>query len=506
MYPKILASILLLFVFLSLRLWRIEETLFFFGDIGRDTFVLQTWLETGKPPLLGPQTSALPFNQSAWYFYLLLPLYVLTGESLLSTIYSGVLIHVLVFAVLLWWVQKRAADLWWPVWWSGLLLAIHPEMVLQHRLLWNPSFVAISLLVGVVVSSVWLRSTRSKPQVINSTVQNRWQRVLYYVFGREAAMVMVGSLALAAAIGWSYSAVPAVLLWLCVLSWRQPGWWRWWLGFGIGLALVFAPMIFFELRHSFPLTKMMLFQPKLAQQGTEFTTKLRALINLVGAGIAPLRSLVVLLLSVVMAGLVWWQTRGVGKVLFTNKAQSDFSHTEQQRLVVWFVLVLASYLLLPVGVQAHYVFPLVTALVCVLVWTTVSIRWLVILGIALIWLQPVRLAQYQTLPPRTIAESVSCAELVCQSVTEPLFVSVQAGLYPYHNGIEFQYLLHQAGCQVKKLDTQIDEAQVMAVFVEQSVYEHGKTAYNELTQFGPSELERELVCNPKLAVKILRKN
>ena len=84
-------------------------------------------------------------------------------------------------------------------------------------------------------------------------------------------------------------------------------------------------------------------------------------------------------------------------------------------------------------------------------------------------------------------------------------MSVQAGAYPYHNGIEFQYLLRESGCQVKSLDTQNEQARVMTVFVEDSVYQHGQTAYNELTQFGASTEEQIIHCSPKLQVHVLRR-
>jgi len=62
---------LLAILFVILRLYNINNSLFFINDTGRDMAVLQSWQNTGKIPLLGPQTSALPINQSAIYFYLL---------------------------------------------------------------------------------------------------------------------------------------------------------------------------------------------------------------------------------------------------------------------------------------------------------------------------------------------------------------------------------------------------------------------------------------------------
>ncbi len=468
------AVIGLLFLFVDLRLFQARESLFFFGDLGRDYYVLQEWLETGKPPLLGPQTSALPFNQSAWYFYLLLPGYLLTNADPLSSMYSSIVIHVLIFGGLLWWLAKRKPEYWWRVWLAGLVLAVQPQMVLQQRLVWNPSFVALFLVVGIVVSLVW-RATSQVKKPIQS-----W------------AMIAISGLALALAIGFSYSAAPAVLLWLVILSWRQVGWWRWWLGLGVGLGVTFAPMVFFELRHQFPLTKMMLFQEKLVQQGTDLPTKVAAIERFVLAGGSNWQNWLLLVSVVVTVGLAL-------------KSLRSPKNSEGILLLVWFLTTTLAYLFLPVQIQAHYVFPLLVAATLSVVWLQGRWRFLLVGCWLFIWLQPKQLQQYLIAAPRSIEQSVSCAQMVCAAVKEPLFVSVQANFYPYHNGIEFQYLLKQAGCIVKKLDTQINEAQLMAVFVEDSVYEHGKTAYNELTQFGSSTELQKIECNPKLNVRILRK-
>lgn len=70
--------------FIFLRVYRLPSTLFFFNDMGRDLLVLWESWEHKKPFLLGPQNSALPFNQPALYFYSLYPAFLLTGMSLFT--------------------------------------------------------------------------------------------------------------------------------------------------------------------------------------------------------------------------------------------------------------------------------------------------------------------------------------------------------------------------------------------------------------------------------------
>ncbi|HCC84942.1 MAG TPA: hypothetical protein DEP87_04655, partial [Candidatus Pacebacteria bacterium] len=128
--------------FIFLRLFKIETSLLFFNDIGRDFLQLWNWQQTGKPPLLGPQTSAMPFNQSAVYFYLLLPGYLLTRGSLLATIYTGVGVHLILLWSGVWWLRQNQPRWLSKFWLIVGLLILQPEMVTQQRFVWNPSFIA----------------------------------------------------------------------------------------------------------------------------------------------------------------------------------------------------------------------------------------------------------------------------------------------------------------------------------------------------------------------------
>jgi len=73
-------------VFIGLRIFSLQQSFWFWGDMGRDFFVLQNWAQQPfHPPLLGPQTSVFSFNHSAWYYYLLFPFFILTGHSPYAT-------------------------------------------------------------------------------------------------------------------------------------------------------------------------------------------------------------------------------------------------------------------------------------------------------------------------------------------------------------------------------------------------------------------------------------
>ena len=145
--PLYLLSLFILFVFIFFRLYKITNSFLFFGDPGRDFLVLENWLITHKPPLLGPQTSALPFNQSAIYFYLLMPLYLITGKSLFSTIYTYVIVYS--FAYIIGFLGFRHKPrLLQILLVSFYLISLQPQYIIQGRYIWNPSFVP--LCVGIV--------------------------------------------------------------------------------------------------------------------------------------------------------------------------------------------------------------------------------------------------------------------------------------------------------------------------------------------------------------------
>ena len=97
-----LVSLLLILLFLFSRLFNLNSTMFFINDMGRDMLVIRDWLDSGKPPLLGPQTSALPINQTALYFYMMLPGYLLTNGSPLALFYTFCVMWVAVFIYGLW--------------------------------------------------------------------------------------------------------------------------------------------------------------------------------------------------------------------------------------------------------------------------------------------------------------------------------------------------------------------------------------------------------------------
>src|SRR3989344_7867789 len=129
---RLLLVLILILAFAFTRLYRLHDSLLYFIDIGRDDNVLLDWYQTGKPPLLGPQTSAIYFKQSAVYFYLLYPLFIVTHFSAFSTIYTTVIIYCLTLIAALALVRghpvlRRTVMVFW------LLAIFQPQVVIQTR-------------------------------------------------------------------------------------------------------------------------------------------------------------------------------------------------------------------------------------------------------------------------------------------------------------------------------------------------------------------------------------
>src|SRR3990167_1995966 len=144
---KWLVGVLVAAIFIGLRTINLSDSFWFWGDMGRDFFVLQQWaLNLLHPPLLGPQTSVFSFNHSAWYYYYLFPFFVITGHSVYATLLATLSLYLAVFAgVFVLFTKKRH---WLPAAALFYLIAIHPQFVIQHRYIWNPSLITPFLLIG----------------------------------------------------------------------------------------------------------------------------------------------------------------------------------------------------------------------------------------------------------------------------------------------------------------------------------------------------------------------
>ncbi len=463
------AAGLILMIFLFLRTYRLPQSLLFWGDMGRDYLVMLDWQKSGKPPLLGPQTSALPYNQSAVYFYGLMPLFLITNHSFFANNISLILFYVTLFAFGLW-SFRRHRQLLISLLITASLMAIQPEFVRQARLVWNPSFTA--------------------PLVA----------LAFYTFFRltqkfSCRRLLLFALSLSLAVSLSYSIAPMFIAMSFMSLWLFRHHWRWLkLNLFLLAGLVFwnLPTLIFELRHGFFLTKLLITGDKLHQSGLAWLTKLTQLTQFSLPRLSHLSMIILLLL--VVGGTYW-----------SGKFRSQ--KTNQPLKLAWsvFLLTLLVSLLAPFGIAAHYIFAPLTLFFLIISFLPWRVSLLTLAIFSFSWLSPKQLQIYFQPAHRNLQASTACAQRICDQVRQPFFVSEQSGYHVYHNAVGWQYLFKNAGCQVRKLDTQIHQAQLMAVIVDHSSFQVGKTAYNELTQFGPAQEIKRLYCPAEVEVVLIEK-
>ncbi len=468
-----LLAVFLLILFIFLRFYKITNSLLFFNDIGRDFLALWNWQHSNKPPLLGPQTSAIPFNQSAVYFYLLYPFYLISNGSPYATLIALAVFYITAFVLGLYLLRK------YPRWRNSLLIVfflicLHPQYIIQNRFVWNPSFVSPFLLFAFY-AFLSLRRKYLEEKSLN--------KVLSWGF----------ALALALAVSFSYSVFPVFLSFALMTAFVfKKDFWPLAFKTVASLTLVNLPTIVFELRHNFLLTNMMLTREAMPQPASYLMAKLEAIASFV----FHLPNVFYLAIFLILLILLSY--------LMNKRKKLSF---ELLLALALFFLTLAITLLMPVAIQAHYIFGLTTCLFLVLAFLIINNRWaLLILPFLLIfWLKPTQLASYFAPAYRSVDDSLACARNFCKSHQQPLFVAVQSDFHPYHNAMEWQYLFLHSDCELKDLVTNTADAEYLAVVVEKSQYDHNKTAFNELTIFGPSEEVETFVCQDDLEIRLLKK-
>jgi hypothetical protein len=464
-------AFLLALAFLFFRFYNIRDSLLFINDMGRDFLVLLDWTQTGKPPLLGPQTSALPFNQSAWYFYLFYPFYLLSGRSPYATLITNAVIYLgTLFAGLkLTGERPRRQRIWLLVF---ALMTIHPTFIEQNRFVWNPSF------VGPFLSLATIGYLRFKDE-------QTWKNAL------------LSSFFLILAVSMNYSALPALLAFLLVGAIQLR---RSLVKFIAGLVLsgliVNAGTLVFELRHNFLLTKAVFRPDQAGQPNAPLLEKIIALPGYLLATNSPWFGWVLTAIVAASVAAYWYQRR----------QEKQRPAADWVTLAALTALTIGITVIAPVAVQKHYIFAMVTMLFFMIAALHRQLALLVIIILAAFWLRPAQIRTYFVRAPRTVADLQDCFALVCAAEKDPLYVSVETDLLPFHNGPEHRYFMRMNGCQVKDEYREPGQAKKMAVVVDNGTYKHGETAFHELTLFGPSTEKKVYSCRGNVRVHILEKN
>ncbi len=436
---KILITLVILF-FLFLRLYRINSSFFYFNDMGRDSLVLYQWQQTGKPPLLGPQNSALPFNQSPIYFYLLYPIFLITNGSPLSAIYTNLLLYLFTFTILF--ISFRKSPHFWATIFTILVISVHPQQVIQSRFVWNPSFVSAFLLLGL-----W------------ALVEER---------------IKLATICLSLAIACSFSVLPTIIaLTIGILFCKRKIFVRFLLNMFLFTLIFHFPIILFELRHHFQLTKSVFLRGTEMQIGFSYVQQINKINQYVflNQNIFWFTSMLFITLLV---GIFYYKTKNKNGLFF----------------FIIFTINLISTTILPINFQSHYIFGLLVTFIFLLSFLPKPIFIILLTPFLLKSVNPNQILSYFSPAPRTYEQLMACFQNYCQTNKTPTFVSVQSEYHPFHNGPEHRYLLQKSGCIVYNIEDDSNKTNQMTVVVDGGQFSPEKTSYNELTTFGPYTVKR----------------
>ena len=457
-----------------LRLAHFPETFFFQNDVGRDYLVLLEWLHQGKFPWLGPLNSAIAFNQSPWYFYLLMPLFLITGASMYATTLGWLVMVSVLVGVALWWNRHQG----WLV--SALLTvtmlaAVYPQLVMQTRVVWNPSFVLPLLSVAYLA-------------FLSAVTERSWRWLTLLVCGAAVGL----------SVGMHLSSLPALVplavAAVLVMRWQS----LWLLGSSaVSGLIVFGPNLIFDATHDWQIIRR-LFSQGFLQTGNStvvpFMSKFEQLGQLVFTGMStPLWKGMLITLFVVAVYETW------------RAYKLELKQYGVRILVVTccFVATAVLTVLSPVSVQGHYVFGVASLFFLLIAVLRPQVAVIFTVVLAVFWLQTAVTQQYWTPVPRTYAQLMSCFQTFCAQHPEPIYESVTAGFHGYHYGPEFLYLMKANGCQARKIEVMSQAAERMVVVADQTTYTHGASDYYELGLFGPSRVIDEQQCEGGVKLTVL---
>ncbi len=434
--------------------------------MGRDMSVLQTWKDTGKPPLLGPQTSALPFNQSAIYFYLLYPGFLISQGNPVSSLYTLSFVYIVSFILGLYLLRDNK-KFYKIILISFFLISIHPQYITQSRFVWNPSFVT-PFIISAIVSFYFLIKKFS------------WSKM--WIF----------SASLATSISLSYSVAPLLIaIFIYWLIFNRKNFIPFFVTIFISFFVLNLPTIFFELRHNFFLSNSIFNKESPVQGGLSLLTKINSLSQFVF--MHPIQKINLILLFCVTILCLYLVKKSINKYM------------SFQFIIAFLLLVLIIMTLLtPVTVQPHYIFA-ITALIFLIISSLNSIFiGLILILFSFFYLKPSLLVAYFKKAPRTYAEMTQCFQSFCRVHSDPTFVSVQSSFHPFHNGPEHRFLLKNAGCLIKEIETENGQAKYMSVVLDNGSFD-SRTNFYELELFGKYKDIETFQCLPNFEIKVLEK-
>jgi len=218
--------ILLTFIAGFLRLYRLESSLMFLGDQGRDALVMKRILIDHDLPFIGPITSVGGFYLGPLYYYLMAPFLWLFQYNPVGPAYATAILGILTIPALFFITQKIFSKP--TAFWASLLYSLAFIPISETRSAWNPNLMPLASL-GLLYG-FYLANYQKKPQ----------------------GLILVSiSLAVAFQLHYMIIFLAPFILWQLILSWRQPKVRSKLLPALLVFLVIMSPLILFEIKNHF---------------------------------------------------------------------------------------------------------------------------------------------------------------------------------------------------------------------------------------------------------------
>ncbi len=137
----------LIFIAVLLRLYRIEATMTFLEDEGRDMLMVKRMVDAKRPVFLGPQTSTGDMYLGPFYYYFITPALLIAdwnpvGPAVLIALTGVITVWLLYIFIKSWYGEFPAAI-------TAFLYASLPLVVATTRNSWNPNLVPLVSLLFI---------------------------------------------------------------------------------------------------------------------------------------------------------------------------------------------------------------------------------------------------------------------------------------------------------------------------------------------------------------------
>lgn len=492
---------------ISLRFYKINELHFFTYDQARDDLIVKRILVDHKLTLLGPQSSMRGVYLPPFYYYTLVPILWLSKLNPISVDIYTALIGVLT-VILVWYFCKEVFGKI-PALITSVLYATSPLIVeLSHRA-WNPNTQPFFILLTLFF---WYRLWITKKE----------------------KYLLLSSFSFGYAVNLHYGALCLILIWLFFFFWfliksKKKG--IVFLSFFV-LILFALPLLFFDLRHNFMLSKNIyqyffadqqvslsppkFFEPmvasvfelfvallsgsflKTAQVPFEFWGKASSVLSFAPVSIIAHKPLLV--------QFQWWGIALSGLILLTTIL--FFVGRKKNREVKIFLYLILSCVFVSALVSRFYtgkfyffyyifIYPLPFLLLSFVFWFYWRKKWLkILIVIVFLWLLYFNLKQALIVEPpeRTIKDIIGVAQVIAEDIEMGKTFNIAANYRSPdrwdHNAVDYRYFV-EAYFGKRALDWQPEDyqkAEILYVVAEGGLPDPVNTQIMEIYEFRPKKI------------------